>query len=266
MHSSHWQPAAVVPTCSLTATISLPAGVPAGVPSATACLRHSFQVGRHRCAAADCCCFDYCGPACSAACGAALHAAMCKPTRASAAMPMLPSACALHSPPHTGNSVPHLRLQIIGSNTIEITFDDTEVKLAGGLQGWLDNLPTFSVPKLPEFLQVVHVLLSCVVWWLFETSRPPQCCCIQAARVPSSCRWLPALLGILAQSRAAGCGAARACRAAQPPSNEGHLTLLTLFRPACLPSTTGRRPRACALHALTSCSWMRACASPAATG
>lgn len=63
---------------------SLP-GVPAGVPSATACLRHSFQ--------------------------------------------------------------------IIGSNTIEITFDDTEVKLAGGLQGWLDNLPTFSVPKLPEFLQ-----------------------------------------------------------------------------------------------------------------
>jgi hypothetical protein len=43
--------------------------------------------------------------------------------------------------------------QIIGGNTIEISFDETEVKLAGGLQGWLDNLPTFSVPKLPEFLQ-----------------------------------------------------------------------------------------------------------------
>lgn len=98
---------------------------------------------------------------------------------------MLPSAYALHSLPHPGNSLPHLRLQIIGSNTIEITFDDTEVKLAGGLQGWLDNLPTFSMPKLPEFLQVAHVLLSCAVWWLFETSLPPQCCCVQAARAPA---------------------------------------------------------------------------------
>lgn len=44
--------------------------------------------------------------------------------------------------------------QIIGANTVEITFDDTAVKLAGGLQGWLDNIPRFSLPKLPDILQV----------------------------------------------------------------------------------------------------------------
>ncbi len=43
---------------------------------------------------------------------------------------------------------------IIGANTVEITFTDTEVKLAGGLGGWLDSLPQFSVPQLPEALQV----------------------------------------------------------------------------------------------------------------
>jgi hypothetical protein len=37
---------------------------------------------------------------------------------------------------------------------VEITFTDTEVKLAGGLGGWLDSLPQFSVPQLPEALQV----------------------------------------------------------------------------------------------------------------
>jgi len=57
-----------------------------------------------------------------------------------------------------------LDLQIIGANTIEITFEDTEVKLAGGLQGWLDNLPTFAVPKLPEFLQV-SMSMCCAVNW-----------------------------------------------------------------------------------------------------
>ncbi|PSC69468.1 putative plastid-lipid-associated chloroplastic [Micractinium conductrix] len=40
-----------------------------------------------------------------------------------------------------------------GANTVEITFTDTEVKLAGGLQGWLDSLPRFTVPSLPEWLQ-----------------------------------------------------------------------------------------------------------------
>jgi hypothetical protein len=44
--------------------------------------------------------------------------------------------------------------QIIGANTVEITFVDTEVKLAGGLQGWLDQLPLLVVPQLPEWLQV----------------------------------------------------------------------------------------------------------------
>jgi hypothetical protein len=44
--------------------------------------------------------------------------------------------------------------QIIGAKTVEITFVDTEVKLAGGLQGWLDQLPLLVVPKLPEWLQV----------------------------------------------------------------------------------------------------------------
>ncbi|KAI7839444.1 hypothetical protein COHA_006845 [Chlorella ohadii] len=63
--------------------------------------------------------------------------------------------------------------QIIGANTIEITFEDTEVKLAGGLQGWLDNLPTFAVPKLPEFLQTPKGVRSARfdVVFLDETMR-----------------------------------------------------------------------------------------------
>jgi hypothetical protein len=56
----------------------------------------------------------------------------------------------------TPTAVARLRhtFQIIGANTVEITFVDTEVKLAGGLQGWLDQLPLLVVPKLPDWLQV----------------------------------------------------------------------------------------------------------------
>ncbi|EFN55841.1 hypothetical protein CHLNCDRAFT_145390 [Chlorella variabilis] len=42
---------------------------------------------------------------------------------------------------------------VIGANTVEITFNETEVKLAGGLGGWLDSLPQFTLPQLPESLQ-----------------------------------------------------------------------------------------------------------------
>lgn len=55
--------------------------------------------------------------------------------------------------------LPCLPPQIIGANTVEISFDDTEVKLAGGLQGWLDSIPRFSLPKLPDILQVGACLL-----------------------------------------------------------------------------------------------------------
>jgi hypothetical protein len=55
--------------------------------------------------------------------------------------------------------------QIIGANTVEITFVDTEVKLAGGLQGWLDQLPLLVVPQLPEWLQVSLGGGAYSVWW-----------------------------------------------------------------------------------------------------
>ncbi|KAL4451724.1 hypothetical protein ABPG75_007386 [Micractinium tetrahymenae] len=44
--------------------------------------------------------------------------------------------------------------KVLNGKTIEITFIDTEVKLAGGLGGWLDSVPRFTVPSLvPEWLQ-----------------------------------------------------------------------------------------------------------------
>jgi hypothetical protein len=43
---------------------------------------------------------------------------------------------------------------VVGANTLEITYTDTEVKLAGGLAGWLDSLPQFTLPSLPEALRV----------------------------------------------------------------------------------------------------------------
>lgn len=49
---------------------------------------------------------------------------------------------------------------IIGANTVEITFTDTEVKLAGGVQGWLDGLPRFTLPALPEWLQPPKTMRS----------------------------------------------------------------------------------------------------------
>lgn len=39
-------------------------------------------------------------------------------------------------------------MQIVGGNTVEITFDATEVKGRGGLNGWLDNTPALNLPGL----------------------------------------------------------------------------------------------------------------------
>lgn len=50
-------------------------------------------------------------------------------------------------------------------NHHSIPIPASQVKVAGGLQGWLDSLPTFSVPKLPAFLQVgcaVRILVGCM--------------------------------------------------------------------------------------------------------
>jgi hypothetical protein len=52
----------------------------------------------------------------------------------------------------------------LGTNTVEITFTDTEVKLAGGLGGWLDLLPQFQLPSLPDALQVRGERASEGVW------------------------------------------------------------------------------------------------------
>ncbi|KAL4421139.1 hypothetical protein ABPG77_000774 [Micractinium sp. CCAP 211/92] len=51
--------------------------------------------------------------------------------------------------------------RVINGKTVEITFTDTEVKLAGGLGGWLDSVPRFTVPSLvPDWLQSSSKLRS----------------------------------------------------------------------------------------------------------
>lgn len=40
-----------------------------------------------------------------------------------------------------------------GAATIRITFQDTIVQGSGGLAGWLDNLPQFSIPQIPRSLR-----------------------------------------------------------------------------------------------------------------
>ena len=57
------------------------------------------------------------------------------------------------SPPTATLRLKH-SYSIQGSSTVEITFDATELKVAGGLQQWLDQLPPLDLPQLPESLRV----------------------------------------------------------------------------------------------------------------
>lgn len=43
--------------------------------------------------------------------------------------------------------------EVDGASTVRITFEDTEVKLGGGLGGWLNAVPTLALPSLPEALR-----------------------------------------------------------------------------------------------------------------
>eukprot|EP00887_Chlorella_sp_A99_P001775 scaffold19.g1775.t1 len=45
------------------------------------------------------------------------------------------------------------RFQVVGHSTVEITFESTEVRLSGGLGGWLDSLPNLQALQLPEGLR-----------------------------------------------------------------------------------------------------------------
>lgn len=66
----------------------------------------------------------------------------------------LPSALHCPSSPLPPAPLPPCNAQVVNGRTIEITFTDTEVKLAGGLRGWLDSVPRFTVPSLvPDWLQ-----------------------------------------------------------------------------------------------------------------
>ena len=40
-----------------------------------------------------------------------------------------------------------------GASTVRIVFENTVVKSSGGISGWLDNLPKFTTPQLPESMQ-----------------------------------------------------------------------------------------------------------------
>lgn len=44
-------------------------------------------------------------------------------------------------------------MEFVGPKQVQIVFEATEVKLSGGLSGWLDNVPAFTAPRLPEYLQ-----------------------------------------------------------------------------------------------------------------
>lgn len=63
---------------------------------------------------------------------------------------------------------------VIGANTVEITFNETEVKLAGGLGGWLDSLPQFTLPQLPESLQVGTVEPAAGRWLQQQRAGVPR--------------------------------------------------------------------------------------------
>lgn len=43
--------------------------------------------------------------------------------------------------------------EALGGNIVQITFEDTELKVTGGLGGLLGNLPEIMIPQLPEFLK-----------------------------------------------------------------------------------------------------------------
>jgi hypothetical protein len=43
--------------------------------------------------------------------------------------------------------------EVVGAGTVRIVFEDTEVKVTGGLGGWLDNVPNLVAPRLPDVLQ-----------------------------------------------------------------------------------------------------------------
>jgi len=67
-------------------------------------------------------------------------------------LPRLPAGLGV-STPNASARLKHT-YEVKGANTVEIVFVDTEVKLAGGLSGWLDSVPRFTLPSLPEALQV----------------------------------------------------------------------------------------------------------------
>lgn len=43
--------------------------------------------------------------------------------------------------------------EAVGGNIVQITFEDTEVKVTGGIGGLLGNVPEIMLPQLPEFLK-----------------------------------------------------------------------------------------------------------------
>lgn len=45
--------------------------------------------------------------------------------------------------------------EILGASTIEIVFEDTVLKFQGGIAGWLDSVPDFNLPGLPDTLREI---------------------------------------------------------------------------------------------------------------
>lgn len=191
---------------------SLPGvGAAAGVPTATARLRHTFSIVGSNTVEI---CF-------TGACAAGGDGWGAMPVHARGARAQAVTQAA-HGQAH---SVSGTFLSTLSLPPSLRCTADTEVRLAGGLGNWLNQVPTLAAPKLPDWLQVSQVRGPRHGW---GDAPPP------AVPLPGS------------RTRAAPL----------------HLTMLSV---RCRAPLACRRPPACVLHALMSSSSTRACASRAGT-